>query len=97
LEHFLNKGFYYLLTTSVFESKYKGSDNIEHNTAFNGNYVLNALIGKEFVLGGNNKEKKVKNILSFDLKTTYAGGQRYTPNTVLYDAVNGKYYRKYGL
>ena len=95
LEHFLNKGFYYLLTTSVFESKYKGSDNIEHNTAFNGNYVLNALIGKEFVLGGNNKEKKVRNILSFDLKTTYAGGQRYTPSTVLYDAVNGKYYRKY--
>ncbi|MFZ4401066.1 MAG: TonB-dependent receptor [Bacteroidales bacterium] len=95
LEHFLNKGFYYLLTASVFESKYKGSDNVERNTAFNGNYVFNALIGKEFVLGNNKKEQKVRNILSFDLKTTYAGGQRYTPSTVLYNAVSGKYYREF--
>ncbi|NVN96106.1 MAG: TonB-dependent receptor [Bacteroidetes bacterium] len=95
LEHFLNKGFYYLMTASVFQSKYKGSDEIEHNTAFNGNYVLNVLIGKEFVLGHNLKDKKVRNILGFDLKTTYAGGQRYTPSTVLYDAINSRYYRDY--
>ena len=95
LEHFLNKGFYYLLTTSLFESKYKGSDQVEHNTAFNGNYVMNALVGKEFVLGNKNKEQKARNILSFDLKTTYAGGQRYTPSTVMLDAASGKYYQQY--
>ncbi len=95
LEHFLNKGFYYLLTASVFESKYKGSDNIQHNTAFNGNYVVNALIGKEFVLGSNNKEKKVRHTISVDLKTTYAGGQRYTPSIVLHNSVTGKYYKEY--
>ena len=53
LERFLHKGFYYLLTTSLFQSKYKGSDKVWRNTAFNSNYVVNALAGKEF--GINNK------------------------------------------
>ena len=51
LEKFFNKGYYYLTTVSLFQSKYTGSDNIERNTAFNSNYVLNALAGKEFNLG----------------------------------------------
>lgn len=72
LERFLSNGFYLLSTTSVFESRYKGSDGIERNTAFNGNYVLNLLFGKEF---------KIKSKLTFlvDLKATYAGGRRYIP------------------
>ncbi|MEI7594703.1 MAG: carboxypeptidase-like regulatory domain-containing protein [Bacteroidota bacterium] len=72
LEKFFSKNYYYLLTASLFDSKYKGSDGIERNTAFNGNYVLNALIGKEVVI-------KKSNVLFFDLKLTYAGGRRYTP------------------
>jgi hypothetical protein len=72
LERFYNKGLYYLITASLFDSKYKGSDNIERNTAFNGNYVFNALVGKEFMLNE-------KSVLFVDLKTTYAGGRRYTP------------------
>lgn len=72
LEKFLNKGFYYLLTGSVFQSKYKGSDQILRNTAFNSNYVFNLLGGKEF---------KISALSSFglDTKFTIAGGQRYTP------------------
>ncbi|MFA7274325.1 MAG: TonB-dependent receptor [Crocinitomicaceae bacterium] len=71
-ERFLKKGFYYLFTASVFESKYKGSDGIEHNTAYNGNYIFNALGGKEF--------KILKRwTLGFDIRSTYAGGRRYTP------------------
>jgi hypothetical protein len=72
IERFFNKGYYFLFTTSLFDSKFKGSDNIERNTAFNGNYIFNLLAGKEFNLKGNLT-------LSFDLKTTYAGGRRYTP------------------
>ena len=34
----------------LFESKYKGSDNVWRNTAFNSNYVSNFLAGKEFKL-----------------------------------------------
>jgi hypothetical protein len=72
LERFFSQGYYFLGTASLFESRYEGSDGIERNTAFNGNYVFNGLAGKEFKLG-----KQVT--LSFDTKVTYAGGNRYTP------------------
>ena len=70
LERAFNKGFYYLFSGSLYDSKYVGGDGIEHNTAFNGNYALNALSGFEFNLG-----KKV--VLQVDAKITYAGGKRY--------------------
>jgi outer membrane receptor protein involved in Fe transport len=72
LERFLDKGFYFLLTTSMFESKYTGSDGVSRNTAFNGNYVFNLLAGKEWKVGKNNA-------ITFDVKSTYAGGRRYSP------------------
>lgn len=72
LEKFYSKGYYFLLTSSLFESKYKGSDGIERNTAFNGNYVFNFLAGKEFKINQ-------KHVLILDIRTTYAGGKRYTP------------------
>jgi hypothetical protein len=72
LEKFFSKNYYYLMTVSLFDSKYKGSDNMERNTAFNGNYVVNALFGKEFKV-------KQKNAFTVDAKLTYAGGIRYTP------------------
>ena len=72
LEKFLSNSYYFLLTTSVFNSKYKGSDGIERNTVFNGNYVINGLLGKEFKMGAYNT-------LSFDIKFTAAGNRRYIP------------------
>jgi hypothetical protein len=72
LERFLHEGFYWLFTTSVFQSKYKGSDNIWRNTAFNSNFVINALGGKEFKLNP-------KTTFGIDSKLTVTGGQRYTP------------------
>lgn len=72
LEKFYSKGYYLLFTSSLFESKYKGSDNVTRNTAFNGNYVFNLLGGKEFKINQ-------KHVLSLDLRATYAGGKRYTP------------------
>ena len=72
LEKFYSKGYYFLVTASLFESKYKGSDGVVRNTAFNGNYVFNALAGKEFKI-------KEKHIFSLDVKFTYAGGKRYVP------------------
>ncbi len=72
LERSLNNGFYYLATASLFDSKYKGTDNIERNTYFNSNYVFNLLAGKEFVL---NK----KTTLTIDGRVSYSGGRRFTP------------------
>jgi CarboxypepD_reg-like domain len=71
VERFLDKGFYYLFTASVFESKYKGSDDVWRNTAFNSNYTLNFLAGKEFKIND-------KSSFGIDSKFAYAGGQRYT-------------------
>jgi hypothetical protein len=72
LERFFSKNVYYLATLSLFESKYRGSDGKQRNTAFNGNYVANALVGKEFRLNS-------KSSWNIDFKLTYAGGKRYTP------------------
>lgn len=72
LERFLHRGFYYLVTVSLFRSQYKGSDNIWRNTAFNSSYVNNMLAGKEFRLGK-------KSSFSVDTKIVLSGGQRYTP------------------
>lgn len=74
IEKFFSKGYYGLLTSSVYSSKYKGSDGIERNTAFNGKYVFNILGGKEWKVGSEKRNK-----FSTDLKYTYAGGRAYTP------------------
>jgi len=74
LEQFLHKGFYYLLTASIFDSKYTGADGIERNTRFNRNYVINALAGKEWKVGKNDN-----NLLSANVRLNYMGGNRKEP------------------
>jgi len=74
IERFFTKGFYGLATGSLYQSTYIASDGIKRNTAFNGQYVYNLLIGKEFKLG---KEKR--NTIALDVKFTHAGGRFYTP------------------
>jgi hypothetical protein len=88
LERFLEKGFYYLATTSLYQSKYKGSDDILRNTAFNGNYTFNFLLGKEVVLSSK-KEGRQQSLL-FDLKTNVNGGQRFIPIDLEQSAAAGK-------
>lgn len=91
LERFLNKGYYFLLTASLFDSKYKGSDGLTHNTAFSSNYVVNGLIGKEFVFGN---AKSLKS-LGFDIKAVYSGGKRATPWYAVYNSTTQKYEKEY--
>ncbi len=74
IEKYFSKGWYMLATGSVFDSKYKGSDGIERNTAFNGKYVGNILAGKEFKFGKNKN-----NAFTLDTKLTVAGGRPFTP------------------
>lgn len=74
VEKFFSQGYYGLATISLFDSQYEGSDGIERSTAFNNQYVANALFGKEWPIG---KEKR--NVLTFDTKVTFSGGRPYTP------------------
>ena len=71
-EKFLSNNYYFLFTSSLFESNYKGSDGIERNTIYNGNFVLNFLAGYSFKIGKHNT-------LNLDFKTVYAGGKHYIP------------------
>ena len=71
-EKFLSDNYYYLLTASVFQSKYKGGDEVERNTKFNSGYVFNLIFGKEFIV-------RKDNILGLNLKATYTGGEYYIP------------------
>jgi hypothetical protein len=72
LERFFDKGYYFLLTSSLFNSKYQGSDRIERNTAYNTQYALNILGGKEWSL-------RKGMFLSASLKVTTIGGPYLTP------------------
>jgi hypothetical protein len=74
LEKFYSKGYYGLVTGTIYQSKYKGSDGLEHNTAFNGQFVYNVLLGKEIKVGKNKR-----NVWTFDIKMTQAGGRYFTP------------------
>ncbi|MFY0600961.1 MAG: TonB-dependent receptor [Cyclobacteriaceae bacterium] len=75
MERYLHRGFYYMSTLSLYQSRYTASDGVERNTAFNGNYVFNLLGGKEFAYGKATKNK----VFFVNIKTALIGGSRYTP------------------
>ncbi|NIJ54734.1 TonB-dependent receptor [Dyadobacter arcticus] len=74
LEKYFSQGYYFLVTTSLFDSKYKGSDGVERNTAFNSRYVVNVLAGKEVKVGRNRSS-----VLSASIKTSFVGGKYTSP------------------
>ena len=69
IEKFLTNGFYFLVTSSFYQSKYRGLDKVLRNSKFNGNYTLNALGGYEWKIGKSN-------LLSANTKVSYMGGKR---------------------
>ncbi len=69
LEKFISKGYYYMLTASLFNSKYVAADGIERNTRFNRNFVFNMMAGKEWTLRKNNS-------ISANLRLNFLGGNR---------------------
>jgi hypothetical protein len=74
LERYLKNGFYYLITASLFDSKYTGGDGIWRNTMFNRNFLLNFLSGKEWMSGQNGQK-----VYGVNVRFTFQGGDRYTP------------------
>lgn len=75
LQKFFSDNYYFLLNTSVYESKYTAMDGKERNTKFNGNYVANAIFGKEFV----NLGKKNNQTLALNIRAFVGGGQKIIP------------------
>ena len=72
LERFLADNFYYLVTASLFDSKFQNKDLVWRNTQFNNLFAGNILVGKDFQLA---KQKS----LSVNVRYLLRGGNRYTP------------------
>jgi len=74
LEKFFSNNYYFLLSSSLYESKYKGADGIERSTRFNSNVTVALTAGKEIVF-----KKGKQRTLGLNLKALYAGGLRTVP------------------
>ncbi|UFH56081.1 TonB-dependent receptor [Spirosoma sp. KNUC1025] len=71
LEKFFSDNYYFLITSSLFDAKYQGSDGVWRNTDFNGKYAFNALFAKEIPFR--------RSSLSLGAKFTATGGRWYGP------------------
>lgn len=74
-EKFLSRNYYALFSGSLYQSSYKGSDGIERDTRYNGQYASTVTAGKDFILSGKSKNREV----GVNGKLIYAGGFRSTP------------------
>ena len=74
LERFFSNHFYFIVTSSLFDSKYRAADGNWYNTRFNVHYASNFIIGKEFLVGKNKQ-----NLIGLNAKVIWAGGSRETP------------------
>ncbi|HEU4469647.1 MAG TPA: TonB-dependent receptor [Flavisolibacter sp.] len=83
VERFLSKGFYLLASTSLFDSKYEGSDGVKRNSTFNYGYVANLLAGREWAVGSSSA-------FTFDIRFSTIGGRYATPVDVAQSMVQRK-------
>jgi hypothetical protein len=75
LERYMHRNLYYLLSLSLYDSKYKAPNGNWYDTFFNTNYATSFTMGKEWTLS----EKRKKRVIGCNIKSLYVGGLRYTP------------------
>lgn len=85
LEKFFSRGYFFMVTGSLYNATFRGSAGQTLNSDFNGNYVLNALGTKEFKWGSKNNSS-----FGIGAKVTYAGGRRFTPIDTVASALAGE-------
>ena len=73
-EKFFSKQYYFLTTTSLYDTQYKAVDGNWYDSAYNYNYTFNIVGGKEFTVGS-----KRNNTLGINGKILLNGGKRATP------------------
>lgn len=84
LEKSFSKGYYFMFTGALFDSKARGNDGIYRNTDYNGRFATNLLAGYEKKLGKNST-------LLSGVKLTYTGGRLYSPPDVAASSQLGDY------
>jgi hypothetical protein len=65
---------YFMLTASIFDSKFKDYLGRSFNTFYNSKYLLNIVAGKDFKVGASKR-----NLLNINAKLALRGGNRFTP------------------
>ncbi|PCJ97200.1 MAG: TonB-dependent receptor [Flavobacteriaceae bacterium] len=73
-EKFFSDHYYFLVTSSIFDSKYKALDGNWYDSRYNYKYTFNVVGGKEFKAGKTNN-----NIIGTNAKVLFNGGKRGTP------------------
>jgi hypothetical protein len=86
LERYLHNNFYFMLSNSFYQSKYTAKDGKERNTRFNGGYVSNLVMGKEYISANQRRT------LGLNIKMVYAGGFRNTPIDLAKSQAQGSAY-----
>ena len=84
VEKFFSNKMYFLLTGSLFESKYTPQDGIERNTRFGTRWSSSYTIGREFEFGN-------AKTLQIGARVLYNGGFRYSPYDSVASAAEGRY------
>ena len=72
LEKYLSRGYFFLLTGTLYESRYTTLTGLEYNTRYNGKYNVNFVGGKEFKLGSLSRQKT----LNIGFESVFGGGTR---------------------
>jgi hypothetical protein len=67
---------YFIISGTVFDSKYTDHFGVKRNTTFNTNNAVNIVLGKDFKIGKKNNKN---NLISSNLSFSYTGGRYYTP------------------
>jgi hypothetical protein len=75
VEQFLHRGFYFLLSSSLYRSEYRGSDLIWRNSRYNGTTANSFTAGKEWAWNRRDKDRT----FGLNVKITQVGGMRTTP------------------
>lgn len=74
LEKYFTHQYYFLVTSSLFRSRFRAVDDHWYHTRYDIGFINNLIGGKEFYFG-----KGKNNILGANAKLIWAGGTRYTP------------------
>ena len=71
-EKFYSQHYFFLLSASLFDSKYRTETGVWYNTKYNTNYSIS-------FVGGGEKQFKNGSVLEIGTRMMYMGGQRYSP------------------
>ena len=84
-ERYTDNGLYYIFNSSFWRSLYTAGDGIQRSSAFDNNYNLRFIVGKEYKLKASQTKKGVDRYRSFSWNGSLnvLGGQVYTPLDLL--------------